>query len=302
MLKITHLTIGIPAYNEENNIGLLLQDLLMQTYTGLVLDRVHVVSDASTDQTTAIVKGFGALPIHLSVQKKRQGIGTALNKILSSSQSDLVVILNADVRIRDKDFLVKLTKPISSGQVDLTSCNLLASNTTSLISRILDVSMQVKTNIFETIRKGDNVYNCHGTARAFSKELAKVIRFPFSVGEDAYSYLFAKRAGFRFRYVKSTIVYYSLPQTFEDHWKQSTRYAVSKTICEEALGSVFVRDQYHIPFWELVRSTASEFLRHPLEVFAYFWIRCYIQLVQLVHKQPIANTWTVASTSKQVEA
>ena len=55
--KLT-VTIGIPAYNEEKNIGRLLRALLRQKTNGLSIKKIIVISDASTDKTSQIVRGF----------------------------------------------------------------------------------------------------------------------------------------------------------------------------------------------------------------------------------------------------
>ena len=54
MKKLT-VTIGIPAYNEEKNIGRLLKSLSNQKGDDFTLNEIVVLSDGSTDMTNEIV-------------------------------------------------------------------------------------------------------------------------------------------------------------------------------------------------------------------------------------------------------
>ena len=49
-------TIGIPSYNEAQNIGQLLESLLKQVSNSYILEKIIVCSDGSTDDTEQVVK------------------------------------------------------------------------------------------------------------------------------------------------------------------------------------------------------------------------------------------------------
>jgi len=53
-----HVTVGVPAYNEERNIGKLLSTLLQQRTYSVRIDEIIVVSSGSTDKTDTIVEEF----------------------------------------------------------------------------------------------------------------------------------------------------------------------------------------------------------------------------------------------------
>lgn len=55
MKKLT-VTIGIPAYNEEQNIGHLLVNIFNQSTSIAILDEIIIVSDGSTDNTIKAIK------------------------------------------------------------------------------------------------------------------------------------------------------------------------------------------------------------------------------------------------------
>jgi glycosyltransferase involved in cell wall biosynthesis len=72
MIKPT-VTIGIPAFNEEANIAHILKALLKQDTSKYILEKIIVSSDASEDNTNAIVKSLKSPLIDLIENTKRDG-------------------------------------------------------------------------------------------------------------------------------------------------------------------------------------------------------------------------------------
>ncbi|MFZ1721804.1 MAG: glycosyltransferase [Microgenomates group bacterium] len=88
----------LPAYNEEANIGKLLESLLAQKTRRVVIEKIIVVSSASTDRTNEIVKSFIAKDSRISLikQKKRLGKASAINAFLKVVEHEVVVIQSTD--------------------------------------------------------------------------------------------------------------------------------------------------------------------------------------------------------------
>ena len=170
MEKIT-LTIGIPAHNEEANIAHLLTDIAAQNKTDYTLTSVIVCSDGSTDKTEEIVRTFKDLPIHLIINRRRQGKAGVLNTIFTKSSSDSVVILDADVHINDPLFMQKLIMPIVKNEAHITGARVLELPPKGIFEALLKASMTWKRSLFESVKNGNNIYTCHGRGRAFSRKL-----------------------------------------------------------------------------------------------------------------------------------
>ncbi len=106
------ITIGIPAYNEEKSIALIITKLKKIT------DSIIVCDDGSSDMTAEISKNLGATVIS---HKKNMGYGVAINSIFQKSKElnvDLLVTFDADGQHRVED-IQKVIEPIKNNVADL---------------------------------------------------------------------------------------------------------------------------------------------------------------------------------------
>jgi glycosyltransferase involved in cell wall biosynthesis len=100
----------LPAYNEEQSIGLLIQsitDLYPQA-------KVIVIDNNSKDKTAQIAEDMGAEVIF----EKKQGKAHAIQKGFSHSKSKYMIMLDADNTYDPKDAL-KLLEPVMNEEADM---------------------------------------------------------------------------------------------------------------------------------------------------------------------------------------
>ena len=105
-------TIGIPAYNEEKNIGKIITSLKKITNSIIVCD------DGSSDMTSKIATELGATVIK---HEKNKGYGAAINSIFKKCNedgTDVLVTFDADGQHRIED-LEQILKPIIENQADI---------------------------------------------------------------------------------------------------------------------------------------------------------------------------------------
>lgn len=98
----------IPVFNEEKDIGDCLSSLSNQTHKPL---EVILVDDGSTDKTKEIIKKF---KVRLLIQSHK-GPGTARNLGASKSSGEILVFVDADMTF-DKNFVKDLVAPITEGK------------------------------------------------------------------------------------------------------------------------------------------------------------------------------------------
>ena len=110
----------VPAHNEENVIGNLVESLKNQTYPSDLVD-IYVIADNCTDKTAEIAKKLGAIVLERTEpDKKKQTKGAALQwflaqKIKENADYDAFCIFDAD-NIVDKNFFTAMNKKLCQGE------------------------------------------------------------------------------------------------------------------------------------------------------------------------------------------
>lgn len=112
------LSVLIPAYNEQETIGALLQKVKDVDLKGVGME-IIVVNDCSTDQTANIVKKFKdentSVCIKYLEHKLNQGKGMAIRTALTAVEGDIVIIQDADLETDPEDYNLMLPYIISGG-------------------------------------------------------------------------------------------------------------------------------------------------------------------------------------------
>jgi glycosyltransferase involved in cell wall biosynthesis len=299
-MKLTKLlpsvTIGIPAYNEQENIKNILLDLLSQSQQSYKIDQIVVASDGSTDLTLQKAKTLKSKIIK-TTQGPRIGKAKRILKILKSSTSDCTIVLDADTRISDKNFIQKLAQPIFDHQADLTSAAQIECNPRSFVEKTLYTSMVVLNDAYSEYRNGSNFFTCHGQARGFSRQLAKKLYIPFSSGEDLFTYLFCLHYNFKYQFVDNASTHYRLPSTLSDHLRQSTRFVSSTNRLKEIFPCSLISQELKIPTANIVKHAFLQFTKQPIYLITYCLIFVYSRLVAKFNSYTQDN-WVISRTSK----
>jgi cellulose synthase/poly-beta-1,6-N-acetylglucosamine synthase-like glycosyltransferase len=103
-MKYPIISIVIPAYNEEKDIGGLLDSLMKLDYPKKKTE-IIVIDDGSTDETPKIISEY---PVK-TIRGKHEGASVARNLGWKSAKSDIIVFLDADMRVH-KNFLKEIMK------------------------------------------------------------------------------------------------------------------------------------------------------------------------------------------------
>ncbi len=112
--KMLKLRIIIPAFNEENGVGQVIEEIPKE-----LVEEVIVVNNASTDKTEVIAREKGATVLH----EATPGYGRACLKGIqyikdSASKPDIIVFLDADHSDYPEE-IIQLIQPILDNKADL---------------------------------------------------------------------------------------------------------------------------------------------------------------------------------------
>jgi cellulose synthase/poly-beta-1,6-N-acetylglucosamine synthase-like glycosyltransferase len=204
--------------------------------------------------------------IHFIRNDKRRGLAAVQNTILARTATDVLVLLQGDIRLGAPDAISEMIKPILENNADLVVPASRELKPKTFFEQILFASCVMKTRIYENYNNGENIYTCRGIARAFSKKMYQSIHFPTSVGEDAYSYLYCLKKKMKYGFTKKAKVYYRLPNNVKDHLKQSLRFFNSQQLLYKTFKEDFVKKEYSLPKQLLLQSFFQSLMQSPLEM------------------------------------
>jgi len=290
------LTIGIAAHNEEKTLTRLLGDIERQSLKPTVkLEKIIIVSDGSTDKTCDVARSYKSLPIKLVERKTQRGKAYGLGQIFAQATSDVLIIFDADIRIKQANMLEAALEQMGKNKADLLAIRVQYERPKSVLQRVLAASCDMKETLFESLDDGNNIYTCHGRARAFSKHFYKKLIFKQGVSEDAYSYIACVEGKFSYRYTNKARVFYQLPNSVSDHASQSHRFYRSAKNRKKLQSSNY-KHFYDIPIKNVLLANLKTLVKKP-ELLGYYGLSLY-----LVNKDrephASAHVWETVTSTK----
>ncbi|HLI53123.1 MAG TPA: glycosyltransferase family 2 protein [Acidimicrobiales bacterium] len=108
------LSVVVPCYNEAATI----KELLLKVVESPYVAEVVVVDDASTDGTASIVESVPDERIRLVRHERNQGKGAALQTGFRLTQSDFVIVQDADLEYDPREYGALLER-LFSGEADV---------------------------------------------------------------------------------------------------------------------------------------------------------------------------------------
>ncbi len=194
------ITIGLPAFNEEENIASMIVKLKKIT------DRIIVCNDGSTDLTGEIAEKMGAIIIN---HPRNLGYGASIRSIFHKAEeldSDVLVTFDADGQHRVED-IESVVEPILKNDADIV-----------IGSRFLDIDnkdtpsyrklgIKAITNIANT-SLDMKLTDSQSGFRAYSRRVLKeIIPSEYGMGVSTEILIKANKGGFKIKEVPIRILY-----------------------------------------------------------------------------------------------
>ncbi len=118
------LSIVIPAFNEEESLPALLEQILLTLKTHSYNAEIVFINDGSTDKTTEVLDSLAAseqlFPIHVIHFKRNQGKAEALTAGFAAAVGNIVITMDADLQ-DDPEEIPKLLEALHSSNYDVIS-------------------------------------------------------------------------------------------------------------------------------------------------------------------------------------
>ena len=182
--------VGIPAFNEEKNIAVVIIQLKK------IVDKIIVCNDGSTDLTSKIAEELGVIVIN---HEKNLGYGAAIRSIFLKSKDldgDILVTFDADGQHRVDD-INKVINPIINGKSDLVIGSRFLDESEKEVPRYRKVGIKVITKITNaTIKK--QLTDSQSGFRAYSKKVLTELN-PSDAGMGISTEILIKASSKNFR-------------------------------------------------------------------------------------------------------
>jgi len=294
------LSIGIPAYNEELNIKFLIKALLGQEYKNVELEEIILVSDGSSDRTVEYARSVGYERLRVIERQLRKGGKLTQNEIIKEARGDVLILLDADVLPVGRQFVENIVAPIREDKkVGLVGAFTKSAKPTTLFEGVIASSHEFKNRLYQRINGKDNIYLCHGRARALSKSFYTQINWPKNIPEDAYSYLFCLQKGLKFVFAPKAQVIFRSPANFRDHFLQSNRFLLGKKRLEKYFPSDWVKAQYGYSKSLLIWTLIVYLFKNPVSILSYLMVAVVVRVYGLI-KTTSDVKWDISTSTKKV--
>lgn len=167
------LIITIPAYNEEETIGYVIQDI-QKTMDGTEYQyEIQVLNDGSKDNTARIASELGCIVYSHPINRGLADTFRDEIKYASNSDADVIIHTDADGQYKSEDIL-KLIKPIEDGEADFV----LGSRFMGTIEE-MPLMKKIGNKAFSKVVSkisGIKISDAQSGFRAFTKEVAEEVK------------------------------------------------------------------------------------------------------------------------------
>lgn len=212
-------SIGVMAYNEEANIGKLLQTLLLQQITCCELHDIVVVASGCTDRTVMIAQECARRDsrICVLVQNQREGKASAINLFIQHVHTaDILVLESADTLPVDTHTLNHLLEPlVKPSSIGMTGAHPIPIDDSD---HFLGAVVHLQWRLHHRIALQ---YPKMGELVAF-RNILPGIPADTAVDEASIESLIEPK-GYTIHYVPEALVYNKGPETIRDFLKQRRR-------------------------------------------------------------------------------
>jgi cellulose synthase/poly-beta-1,6-N-acetylglucosamine synthase-like glycosyltransferase len=221
------LSVIVCAYNEENSIGPLLENLISQKVPPEIVDReIIVVASGCTDRTVDVVKKHmrGRTEIKLIEEKTRLGKASALNKAFEASTGEYIALVPADVEPAG-NALFSLVLPFRNEDVSAVSGRPMQNPVKApkgFAGYLAKMTYRLWGRLMSKLNDRGQMAHCSGEFMAIRSEVRTVIPEDCAA-DDSYIAIVAKKKG-KIKFASEAVCYNLMPSNLKDYVNQRRRW------------------------------------------------------------------------------
>ena len=198
--KQIKIAVGLPAFNEEENIGKIIAQLSNKSYS------VIVCNDGSSDSTGIIAEKMGAIMIN---HRKNLGYGAAIGSIFKKAREDkfdILVTFDSDGQHRISD-IEKIIEPIQNKISDIVIGSRFTGDGKADMPKYRKLGIKVITDLVNS-QTGKKITDSQSGFRAYnSKVLAQINPSESGMGVSTEILIKADKQKLKIKEIPITILY-----------------------------------------------------------------------------------------------
>lgn len=298
--KLVTLSVGIPAYNEEGNIGQLISSVMAQKQSTFKLEQIIIALDGSTDKTGDVVATLAKEYKNITLVKgiKRRGKSFRLNQLYRLNQSDFLLTLDADILLDGLLVIEKLLAEFKKDKsVQVVAADPIPIKPKGFLPKVLYTKQLLWDEVRRSINNGDHIANLYGSSSLLKKSFSKSFIYPTNITcDDEFLYIMAKKKG-GFRFTTSARVFYKPVATLDDLRLQGSRTLSERNTLIPYFGNEIIKLHdvaFKYKFWAIIKMFLNSPVYTLLAIFSDVWLRFFIQ-------EDVSNkfgTWKPVTTTK----
>ena len=305
---MSRISVGICAYNEQQNIGRLLRNLLTQQK--LQKDsEIIVVCSGCTDSTAQIVTDFTKKDsrVKLIEEGERLGKSSAINKILENYTGEFIFLIPSDV-IPAKAAIALMTRKMEEdSRIGVMGGSPIPTNNADGYSGYLSHLMWRIHN--KTLGYLDDLkLNNHASGEFMVLRHGIVNKLPLDVvNDDAYIAVSASSKGCIVKYCDEAKVYIKAPENIADYIRQRRRVVyghfrvkqITKKYPQTVENMLFSKPQKSL---HVLEQEMSERPKESLKLFVAIFIEALVNILAIsdLILRKKHTVWAVSKSTKTV--
>lgn len=294
-------TVGTSAYNEEQNIAHMLSSVLSQVAEVYELREVIVVSDGSSDKTVEIARSMGDPRVIVVEDGKRKGQAARINELYKMFTSDIFVMIDADMVMKDDHALENMVKEfISDPSMSFVMGSTEPVGAETFFERAINNYWKARLALNAQYSLLDRAYGSHAFL-GYTRSFAKSIRIPTdTMNPDAFAYFTAVTTGKRTKFTPHASVLFRSPQSIQEYTSQGTRHLYGGVQLAGIFGKEEVAKGFYVSPEAAFAIARWQFLKSPVGylVLKLAYMCCSIK--SRLDKKNMTTVWAHISSSKHV--
>jgi len=217
--------IVVPCFNEEQNIGELLELLCSGWNSEYRPDKIAVFSSECRDRTEEIVRNFStksSIPIILKTESKRSGKCHAINQLIEIVDNvDIIILVSSDIQISGTN-LIKMLNNFKQKNIGVVAGRPIP------VTDKVDLAYRVSKVLWD-------IHHLMALQSPKSTEITAFRNLGFRIDEsslvdEAEIEWNILKKGFTIAYCPSAIIFNKAPRSFVDFIRQRTRVTLGHFI------------------------------------------------------------------------